>query len=78
MHATASPATVVCCIAAVFALTSCGNDAPSLPDPNGGLVYTELAAPLLGVRPGERVLDVCAAPGGKTAHLLELAISPGS
>lgn len=47
MHATASPATVVCCIAAVFALTSCGNDAPSLPDPNGGLVYTELAAPLL-------------------------------
>ena len=40
MHATARPATVVCCIAAVFALTSCGNDAPSLPDPNGGLVYT--------------------------------------
>ncbi len=33
----------------------------------------QLAAPLLGVRPGERVLDVCAAPGGKTAHLLELA-----
>ena len=47
MHATARPATVVCCIAAVLALTSCGNDAPSLPDPNGGLVYTELAAPLL-------------------------------
>lgn len=33
----------------------------------------QLAAPLLGVLPGERVLDVCAAPGGKTAHLLELA-----
>jgi len=39
----------------------------------------QLAAPLLiGVgpdrqlRPGARVLDACAAPGGKTAHLLEL------
>jgi 16S rRNA (cytosine967-C5)-methyltransferase len=26
-----------------------------------------------GLRPGSRVLDACAAPGGKTAHLLELA-----
>jgi 16S rRNA (cytosine967-C5)-methyltransferase len=33
----------------------------------------QLAAPLLGVRPGMRVLDACAAPGGKAAHLLELA-----
>ncbi|WP_454692255.1 16S rRNA (cytosine(967)-C(5))-methyltransferase RsmB [Achromobacter aloeverae] len=33
----------------------------------------QLAAPLLSVRDGERVLDACAAPGGKTAHLLELA-----
>jgi len=33
----------------------------------------QLAAPLLGVRSGMRVLDACAAPGGKTAHLLELA-----
>ena len=34
------------------------------------------AAPLLlggGLRPGARVLDACAAPGGKSAHLLELA-----
>lgn len=31
------------------------------------------AAHLLAVRDGERVLDACAAPGGKTAHLLELA-----
>lgn len=31
----------------------------------------QLAAPLLGARPGMRVLDACAAPGGKTAQLLE-------
>lgn len=31
------------------------------------------AAPLLGARDGQRVLDACAAPGGKTAHILELA-----
>ncbi|MCC7225962.1 MAG: 16S rRNA (cytosine(967)-C(5))-methyltransferase RsmB [Burkholderiaceae bacterium] len=33
----------------------------------------QLAAPLLDPKPGMRVLDACAAPGGKTAHLLELA-----
>lgn len=33
----------------------------------------QLAAELLDVRDGLRVLDACAAPGGKTAHLLELA-----
>jgi len=31
----------------------------------------QLAAGLLDVQPGMRVLDACAAPGGKTAHLLE-------
>lgn len=31
------------------------------------------AAPLLDVRDNMRVLDACAAPGGKTAHLAELA-----
>ena len=31
------------------------------------------AAPLLELAPGLRVLDVCAAPGGKTAHILECA-----
>ena len=31
------------------------------------------AASLLDVRAGQRVLDACAAPGGKTAHILELA-----
>jgi 16S rRNA (cytosine967-C5)-methyltransferase len=33
----------------------------------------QLAAPLLAPRPGERVLDACAAPGGKTGALLEYA-----
>ena len=31
----------------------------------------QLAAPLLDPQPGERILDACAAPGGKTAHLRE-------
>ncbi len=49
----------------------------SLPGFAEGLVSVQdlaaqLAAPLLDVRPGQRVLDACAAPGGKSAHLLEL------
>lgn len=31
----------------------------------------QLAAGLLDLRPGQRLLDACAAPGGKTAHALE-------
>ena len=33
----------------------------------------QLAAPLLDVQDGMRVLDACAAPGGKTGHILEIA-----
>jgi 16S rRNA (cytosine967-C5)-methyltransferase len=33
----------------------------------------QYAAPLLDVHDGLRVLDACAAPGGKTAHILECA-----
>ena len=33
----------------------------------------QIAAILLNPKPTDRVLDACAAPGGKTAHLLELA-----
>jgi 16S rRNA (cytosine967-C5)-methyltransferase len=33
----------------------------------------QLAAPLLDLHPGMRVLDACAAPGGKSGHILELA-----
>ncbi len=32
----------------------------------------QLSAELLDPQPGERILDACAAPGGKTCHLLEL------
>jgi 16S rRNA (cytosine967-C5)-methyltransferase len=31
----------------------------------------QLAAPLLDVQAGQQVLDACAAPGGKAAHILE-------
>ncbi len=51
---------------------------PELPGFGDGLVSVQdesaqLAAPLLATRSGERVLDACAAPGGKSGHLLELA-----
>lgn len=32
----------------------------------------QLAAELLELKPGQRVLDACCAPGGKTCHILEL------
>lgn len=43
-----------------------------------GLVYmqdeaSQLVAHVLGARPGERVLDACAAPGSKTTHAAALA-----
>lgn len=56
-------------------------DAPraigDLPGFGAGLVSVQdeaaqLCAPLLAPRPGQRVLDACCAPGGKTGHLLEL------
>lgn len=49
-----------------------------IPGFNGGQVSVQdasaqLAADLLDVQAGQRVLDLCAAPGGKTAHALERA-----
>ncbi len=49
-----------------------------IPGFDAGLVSVQdagaqLAAPLLDVQDGMRVLDACAAPGGKTCHILELA-----
>lgn len=51
-------------------------DIEVLPDFMAGAVSVQdaaaqLAAQLLDARPGERILDACAAPGGKTAHVLE-------
>jgi 16S rRNA (cytosine967-C5)-methyltransferase len=50
----------------------------ALPGFEAGLVSVQdlgaqWAAPLLDLRDGQRVLDACSAPGGKTAHMLETA-----
>lgn len=52
-------------------------DVHELPGFAEGLVSVQdaaaqVAARLLAPQPGERILDACAAPGGKTCHLLEL------
>ncbi len=49
-----------------------------LPGFSAGLVSVQdagaqLAAPMLGLAAGQRVVDACAAPGGKASHILELA-----
>jgi len=51
-------------------------DVAKLPGFNKGLVSVQdlaaqFAAPLLELAPNLRVLDACAAPGGKTAHIVE-------
>jgi 16S rRNA (cytosine967-C5)-methyltransferase len=53
-------------------------DVGDLPGFDAGLVSVQdaaaqCAAHLLDPQAGERILDACAAPGGKTGHLLELA-----
>ena len=52
-------------------------DVSELPGFDEGLVSVQdgaaqLAGHLLDPQPGERILDACAAPGGKTGHVLEL------
>ena len=52
-------------------------DVTMLPGFNEGLVSVQdaaaqLAAQIVDPQPGERILDACAAPGGKTCHLLEI------
>jgi 16S rRNA (cytosine967-C5)-methyltransferase len=39
---------------------------------------SQRVAPLLGAQPGERVLDLCAAPGGKATHLAALMDGEGT
>ena len=53
-------------------------DVDAIPGFSDGLVSVQdfgaqLAAPLLDIRPHMRVLDACAAPGGKTGHIYEIA-----
>ncbi len=53
-----------------------------LPHYQEGLYYVEdeaaqLVPPLLDPQPGERVLDACAAPGGKSTHLAEIMENSG-
>lgn len=53
-----------------------GRDVSSLPGFDEGLVSVQdeaaqLAAIVLEARPGEHILDACAAPGGKSCHILE-------
>ena len=38
---------------------------------------SQLVAPFLGALPGERILDACAAPGGKSTHIAELIDNQG-
>ncbi|MGQ4806866.1 Ribosomal RNA small subunit methyltransferase B [Candidatus Entotheonellaceae bacterium PAL068K] len=54
----------------------------TLPSYHEGLFQVQdegalLVAPLCQVQPGQRVLDVCAAPGGKTTHMAHLMHDTG-
>ena len=56
-------------------------DARTLPGFAAGQVSVQdaaaqLAVELLAPQPGERILDACAAPGGKTCHVLERVGGP--
>ncbi|MFT4994492.1 MAG: 16S rRNA (cytosine967-C5)-methyltransferase [Paraglaciecola sp.] len=58
-------------------ILSKGQDITTLPGYHQGWFAVQdgaaqLAAPLLEAKAGERILDCCAAPGGKTCHILEL------
>ncbi len=65
-HPIASEAIAVSPAVGVDGLPGFGEGRFSVQDP-----AAQLAAELLGARPGDRVLDACAAPGGKTCHILE-------
>jgi 16S rRNA (cytosine967-C5)-methyltransferase len=64
-----------CCDSAILLNTP--QDVYSLPGFSEGLVSVQdcaaqLAAGLLDLQPRQRILDACAAPGGKTTHMAEM------
>ncbi|HGG61289.1 MAG TPA: 16S rRNA (cytosine(967)-C(5))-methyltransferase RsmB [Gammaproteobacteria bacterium] len=65
-HACVKSAIVLTTPAPVSALPGFAEGLTSVQD-----AAAQMAATLLAPRPGERVLDACAAPGGKTTHLWE-------
>ncbi|MBI4966206.1 MAG: 16S rRNA (cytosine(967)-C(5))-methyltransferase RsmB [Desulfomonile tiedjei] len=64
-------------MADALVLKSGSGEVGALPGYDEGLfavqdLASQMVAPLLGAEPQERILDACAAPGGKTAHLAAL------
>jgi len=60
-----------------------GGGVEGLPGYREGWFYVQdpgamLVSRLLGAKPGERILDACAAPGGKTSHLAQIMHDRGT
>ena len=70
------------CILPECAYITDGGDIAAWPEFRQGLFTVQdessaLAGRALGVKPGDRVLDMCAAPGGKSTHLAQLMQNTG-